>query len=212
MNSLQQLYIKANWFEGKHPDFENRIIESLKKVDIGENFTPAEGSIFKAFELTKFKDIKVVILGQDPYPKKGVAIGLAFAVSENTKMPSSLKNIFEVAKINSETADKSLVGWGKQGVLLLNTALTTKVGQRKAHVSQWKPFIEAVIDCLKTRIGIKFFLWGGEAQRQISGSKNMVLCCSHPSPLSWKRTSTSFEKCTHFSETLNIIDWQKTKQ
>ncbi len=82
----------------------------MEKVDIGKSFTPTEENIFKAFKITKFKDIKVVILGQDPYPQRGVATGLAFAVSVNTKIPASLKNIFKVAGINSETADKSLTG------------------------------------------------------------------------------------------------------
>jgi uracil-DNA glycosylase len=208
MNKLQELFKQTNWFEGKETPLESEILSSLRNIDIGSDFTPEEGNIFKAFQLTKYKDIKVVILGQDPYYTKGAATGLAFAVPKGNKIQPSLKNIFSVAKIDPN-ADTSLTGWAKQGVFLLNTALTTRIGMPNAHSARWKEFTKAILECLELRKDIRYLLWVGNAQKMIVRRDENVLRCSHPSPLGWSKTESPFAKSCHF-EGIKEINWKKT--
>lgn len=193
--------------------------EKEQKVQI------APKNIFKALELVKPEDVKVVILGQDPYPTAGNANGLAFAVNEGVNRPQSLRNIFkEIASdLNiQEPEDNTLLGWAEQGVLLLNTVLTVRIGEPFSHRNRgWEQFTDRILKKLSEQNeGIVFILWGGPAQskRSIINTKtkpHKVLLAAHPSPLSAYR---GFFGCKHFSKTNELltemkrepIDWSKT--
>ncbi len=168
---------------------------------------PSRENVFRAFEACPFEHVKVVILGQDPYPTKGHAHGLCFSIEEDVKpFPKSLVNIFK--EIESDLnqpipANGSLVRWAKQGVLLLNTVLTVKEGQAGSHMNKgWEQFTDAVIQILSDqKEDIVYLLWGSKAQekgKNIDSVKNCVLTSVHPSPLSSYR---GFFGCKHFSKT-----------
>ena len=181
--------------------------------------------IFRALSLVSPDKVKVVILGQDPYPTAGNANGLAFAVNEGVARPQSLKNIFKEISADlsiTEPEDNTLVGWAEQGVLLLNTVLTVKVGEPFSHRNKgWEDFTDKIIKHLGKRDqGIVFILWGNPAQqkRLLIDSKNKphkVLLAAHPSPLSAYR---GFFGCKHFSKANELlkemghetIDWSQT--
>lgn len=146
---------------------------------------------FRAFELVKPKDVKVVILGQDPYPTRGHANGLAFSVNAHVKrLPKSLENIYrEYSSDLSYPTPRNgdLSSWARNGVLLLNTALTTEEGKRGAHVEQWRPFTTQLIKWLSRLPGRRvFILWGAKAQEygELIGKSNVRIESAHPSPLS----------------------------
>lgn len=188
---------------------------------------PPEKDIFNAFTYCDLADIKVVIIGQDPYHGVGKdnqpqAHGLAFSVNPNIKVPPSLANIYKelVADIDGFEIPEhgNLVEWAKQGVLLLNTVLTVKQGQAHAHAKLgWEKFTDAIIDEINQKnTGCCFLLWGSHAQkkgRNINLNKHCVLTSVHPSPLSAYR---GFFGCGHFSKANawlaknnnNIINWQ----
>lgn len=182
---------------------------------------PNEDEVFRAFELTPLSDVRVVILGQDPYPTPGHAHGLAFSADESVRpLPKSLLNIYK--EIHSDLGlsmpqDANLVRWSQQGVLLLNTILTVRSGHAKSHEGKgWEQFTDAAISLLNEQDQpIVFLLWGKPAQTKISQLNNphhLVLCAPHPSPLSAYR---GFFGCGHFGQTndwlqkrgLNPIDW-----
>ena len=166
---------------------------------------PPEPSIFAALNLTPFDAVKLVILGQDPYHGAGQAMGLSFSVPEGTKTPPSLRNMIkEIEADIGSTALTSgdLTGWAKQGVLLLNTALTVEDGKAGSHSKLgWTRFTDRAIAALSDgREGLCFFLWGGHAQKKaglIDADKHLVLAGPHPSPLSAYR---GFFGCKHFSK------------
>ena len=153
---------------------------------------PPGGLIFNAFNLCPFKDVKVVIIGQDPYHEEGQAYGLSFSVTEGTRFPPSLENIFR--EVSSDTGapvpqSGDLTRWVRQGVLLLNATLTVRAHQAGSHQNKgWETFTDAAIRALATRReGIVYMLWGSFAQRKgalIDRSRNLVLMSAHPSPLS----------------------------
>lgn len=168
---------------------------------------PARENLFCAFEVCPYEQVKVVILGQDPYPTKGHAHGLCFSVEEAVKpFPKSLVNIFKEIESDLKQpipANGSLVRWSKQGVLLLNTVLTVKEGQAGSHMNKgWELFTDAVIQILSDqKEDIVYLLWGTKAQekgKNIDSLKNCVLTSVHPSPLSSYR---GFFGCKHFSKT-----------
>jgi uracil-DNA glycosylase len=153
---------------------------------------PPKNMIFNAFNLFDVKDLKVCIIGMDPYIKKGEAMGLSFSVPQGTKCPPSLRNIFkelthEYSVIRTNT---DLTDWASQGVLLLNTALTTLESKTGYHVTIWKKFVEEVLDYItKNCNNIVYILWGSHAQQfqsMIDSEQNLILTHSHPSPLSRK--------------------------
>ena len=166
---------------------------------------PSPEKILKAFEKTNFNDLKIVILGQDPYHGIKQANGLSFAVEKEMKTPPSLKNIFiEVFEDTKEKpkASKNLEFWAKQGILLLNSSLTVNQGLANSHDKiGWHLFTNKVLEEISNhKKNIVFFLWGKNAQEKrkfINHSKHLILSASHPSPLSVYK---GFKGCKHFSK------------
>lgn len=150
--------------------------------------TPSPTQIMRAFQ-QPIDSIKVLLLGQDPYPTQSVACGLAFAVSPGSKHPQSLKNLMKELETDIPTATNSgeLSRWSEQGVMLLNSALTTKVGEPGAHAKIWKPFTEAVITALDSKQLVCLSL--GEHAKKLSQAITFgqVIQATHPSPLSASR-------------------------
>ena len=153
---------------------------------------PPARLVFNAFDTTPFDQVKVVILGQDPYHGPGQAHGLCFSVADGVDYPPSLRNIFQ--EIAAETGKPipetgNLTRWARQGVFLLNTCLTVRAGQANSHSGHgWETFTDAVISILgRRREGLVFMLWGAPAGRRaslIDGRRHLVLSSAHPSPLS----------------------------
>ena len=183
----------------------------------GKTIFPASEKRFNAFLLTELKDIKVVILGQDPYHGEGQAHGLSFSVQEGTKLPPSLRNIYkELAddldwKTTPDNGD--LTHWAKQGVLLLNTVLTVEKSAAGSHAKKgWEQFTDNVIEHINQETdGVVFLLWGSYAikkSKMIDPSKHHILTAVHPSPLSAYR---GFFGCKHFSKTNKLLIEQGNK-
>lgn len=182
---------------------------------------PHPSRVFRAFELVKPDDVRVVILGQDPYYTPGVADGLAFSTLPENPIPPSLQNIFkEIAnEYGRPTAiDPELTRWAKQGVLLLNASLSVRGGQANSHQDYgWHQFTDAVIHALsETQEHIVFLLWGAFAGRKaalIDQSKHLVLTSAHPSPLSAHKGffgNGHFTRANEFLRKQNRgeIDWR----
>jgi len=158
----------------------------------GKRIYPPGNEIFRAFELTPFDDVKVVILGQDPYHGPGQAHGLSFSVAAGVQPPPSLRNIYRELEADlgiSHPGHGNLEGWARQGVLLLNSCLTVQEGQAGSHQGKgWELFTDEVIRCLNDdRQNLVFILWGRKAQdkgTEIDRSRHCVLSSVHPSPLS----------------------------
>jgi uracil-DNA glycosylase len=156
---------------------------------------PSEEDLFSAFRLTPYDEVKVLLLGQDPYHGPGQAHGLAFSVQPGVKPPPSLVNIFKELQSDvgaPKPKDGSLVPWAKQGVLLLNAVLTVREGLANAHEGHgWETFTDAVIQKVSDkRERVVFLLWGSYAQKKealIDTSRHTILKAPHPSPLSAKR-------------------------
>lgn len=190
--------------------------------DAGLTTCPRNADIFNAFNHTPFEQVKVVILGQDPYHGNGQAHGLSFSVQPDVAIPPSLKNIFkelvdEFAGFTLPTSG-DLTQWADQGVLLLNATLTVRAHEAGSHQKQgWEIFTDYVITTLSAqRKGIVFLLWGKFAQQKealIDSAKHFVLKAAHPSPFS---AYNGFFGCNHFKITneilekqgLTAIDWQ----
>lgn len=166
---------------------------------------PPMNDIFNAFKLCAYEDVKVVILGQDPYYGDGQAHGLAFSVKKGVDVPPSLKNIYKELADDVgfvPPAHGCLEGWAKQGVFLLNTALTVRKGQPLSHRGKgWEVFTDHVISLLSAREKpMVFLLWGSNARSKkalIDRTKHLVLEAPHPSPLS---AFAGFFGCRHFSQ------------
>lgn len=168
---------------------------------------PKGDQIFRALNTCPLKNVKVVILGQDPYPTLGHAHGLCFSVEENVKpFPKSLVNIFKEIESDLGQAfpeNGSLVRWAEQGVLLLNAVLTVEEGMPESHARKgWEQLTDAIISALNNNSEhVVYLLWGSKAQEkasQVDSSKNLILKTVHPSPLSAYR---GFLGCKHFSKT-----------
>jgi uracil-DNA glycosylase len=216
--------IAPSWNEKLMTEFEKPYFQSLIKFVKEEYQThtvyPPGKEIFKAFDCADFDQVKVVIIGQDPYHGPGQANGLCFSVHENMAMPPSLKNIFkeihnDLGKPIPKNGD--LERWARQGVLLLNATLTVRASTPGSHQNKgWETFTDAVIKLISDRKeNIVFLLWGAYAQKKgdlIDRSKHLVLMSAHPSPFSADR---GFFGCKHFSKTneylrskgLKEIDW-----
>lgn len=158
---------------------------------------PARANIFRALELCAPEDVRVVILGQDPYHEPGQAHGLAFSVPDMCKMPGSLNHIFQEISFEFQTEPlpgNNLERWARQGVLLLNAILTVEAGKAASHEEfGWQLFTDAIIACLSERYeNIVFMLWGRSAISKkaiIDVEKHKVYTSTHPSGLSWGKTS-----------------------
>jgi len=170
---------------------------------------------FRALELTPLNQVRVVILGQDPYHGHGQAHGLAFSVPTGVKIPPSLRNIFkEIAQESGNTAtakrsDGCLDAWAKQGVLLLNTCLTVESGKPASHAKLgWEVLTDAIIRTVASHNqNVVFLLWGAHAQSKqkileddlFKPREHLILCANHPSPLSATRSPLPFMGCKHFT-------------
>jgi len=193
------------------------IINFLKQERLKKIIYPDQKDVFNAFILTNFNDIKVVILGQDPYFSKNQAHGLSFSVPKSCFIPPSLKNIYK--ELNSDFKKNHvfnhgcLENWSSQGVFLLNTILTVESGKPKSHAHiGWNIFTDKVISMINLyRNSIIFLLWGNDAQKKcnlIDINNHYILKASHPSPLSaWR----GFFGCKHFSLTNKILIKNKNK-
>lgn len=192
--------INSNWKTFLKDEFEKDyfkdLAEFVKKDYKTHTCFPPGSEIFKAFELCEFHDVKVIILGQDPYHGVGQAHGLAFSVPKGVAVPPSLKNIYR--ELNQELPDYkipshgNLQHWATQGVLLLNATLTVRSGEAGSHQKKgWERFTDAVIQKLsEEKNNLVFLLWGGFARKKaklIDTEKHYVLTSGHPSPLSANR-------------------------
>lgn len=188
--------INSSWEVKLKDEFEKpyflRLIEFVKDEYAHHRCFPPGNLIFNAFNTTPFEDVKVVLLGQDPYHEYGQAHGLCFSVNDGVAFPPSLNNIFKEISTDIGVAvpvSGNLTRWAKQGVLLLNATLTVREHEAGSHQHKgWEEFTDAVIKKISDDgEGIVFILWGGYAQSKkklIDGSKHLVLSSAHPSPLS----------------------------
>lgn len=170
------------------------LMRSLEKKYEEEIIYPKKEDVFKAFRLTPYDEVKVVILGQDPYHGKNQAEGLAFSVERGQRIPPSLLNIYKELEsdLNIARPDHgSLTAWAKEGVLLLNTVLTVKKGEANSHKkSGWETFTDEVIRALGRRADpVVFILWGNHAKEKIRliPGHHKIITSAHPSPLSARR-------------------------
>lgn len=217
--------IEQSWKDALADEFGKPYFESLvrflhKEKSEGKRIFPPGSQIFKAFDLTPVAQVKVVILGQDPYHGPGQAHGLSFSVPEGVPAPPSLKNIFK--EIESDMGVRmsgypNLEKWALQGVLLLNAVLTVRCGDAASHSRiGWEQFTDAVIRYISDNCdGVVFMLWGNFARGKrelIDASRHCVLEAAHPSPLA----RGAFFGCRHFSKAnawltahgKDPIDWQ----
>ena len=178
-------------------DFENILIKLLQEAKEGKRFTPQLKLVFKAFEECPEKDLKVIIIGQDPYPHMNVADGIAFSCSRTGKPQPSLKFIFEeiertVYQEWPTHQDPDLSRWAKQGVLLINTALTCELDKVGSHYDIWNDFIMYLLDMLNlTNSGLIFVLLGAKAQEleAVLGPNHYILKASHPASAAYTKTT-----------------------
>lgn len=191
--------------------FQDTLTYVAQRRNEGVVVYPPEDKVFDAFEITEFADVKVVILGQDPYHGPNQAHGLCFSVLPGIKTPPSLVNIYKELATDidgfSIPQHGFLEPWAKQGVLLLNTVLTVEQGQAHSHKHLgWEKYTDKVVEVLNEHgEGIIFLLWGSHAQKKgkaIDESKHHVLKAPHPSPLSAHR---GFLGCRHFSAVNSIL-------
>ncbi len=217
--------IEEQWKSELIEIFQEASFHKLKDFLVKERsehtIYPPSNMIFNAFEFAPFSEVKVVILGQDPYHGPNQAHGLCFSVPNGVKPPPSLVNIFKEISRDfgySIPSTGNLEKWARQGVLLLNATLTVRANEAGSHQGKgWEEFTDAVIQKISSKsAGVVFMLWGNYAQAKaklIDSSKHLVLKTVHPSPLSAHR---GFIGCGHFSKTnqylLSLdkkpIDWQ----
>lgn len=217
--------IANDWLEPLKPEFSKQYYRDLYQKVVEEYKThlifPPSDDIFNAFALTPLKEVKVVIIGQDPYHNVGQAHGLCFSVRPDVEIPPSLVNIYK--ELHDDLGcyvpnNGYLVKWAKQGVLLLNTVLTVRAHQANSHRGMgWEQFTDAAIRILNEEDRpIVFILWGAPAQtkkKMLNNPRHLILEAPHPSPLSAYRGffgSRPFSKTNTFLEEngLKPIDWQ----
>lgn len=220
--------IENSWREVLSNEFQKDYFKNLKQflieeINAGKTIYPHPKNIFAAFNTTTFHNVRVVILGQDPYHGPKQAHGLCFSVPEDQKkIPPSLKNIYkEIYKndMSSLPSSGNLEHWTKEGVFLLNATLTVEAGQAGSHQNKgWEEFTDSVIKKIsEEREGVIFLLWGAYAQKKaniIDTKKHKILTAPHPSPLSAHR---GFFGCDHFEKVNTIlqkrgerpIEWMK---
>ena len=206
--------------ENEHQqDYFLETLDYVKKQRAsGVNVFPPEHQVFSAFEYTPFDEVKVVIIGQDPYHGYGQAHGLCFSVMSGTKFPPSLVNIYKELQTDIEgftpPTHGNLETWAEQGVLLLNTVLTVEEGKAHSHKSLgWERYTDKIIALINSHLhGVVFVLWGAHAQKKgksIDKAKHHVLSGPHPSPLSAYR---GFFGCRHFSAINELLNQQGKEQ
>lgn len=202
--------ITKEWDQLLKEEFSSKEYKELReflKVEYStKTIYPSMYDIFNSMKYTSFEDLKVVLLGQDPYHNEGQAMGLSFSVPDGEKIPPSLVNMYK--ELQAETGIKpkntgNLIGWAKQGVLLLNTVLTVRAHQANSHKGMgWEFFTDAIIEKIsKHKEHVVFLLWGSNARSKkalIDKDKHLILECAHPSPLS---AYNGFFGCGHFVKT-----------
>lgn len=199
--------------EKELPYFQSALNFVKQQRAAGKIIYPAHGDIFNAMKYTPFADVKVVILGQDPYHGPNQAHGLCFSVKPGVPPPPSLQNVFKEIKDDLGIPIPNhgcLEKWAKQGVLLLNSILTVEAGKPLSHANiGWEQFTDKVIKVINDqKEGVVFLLWGSPAQRKgqiIDPNKHYILKAPHPSPLSSHR---GFFGCHHFSKTNELLQKQ----
>ncbi len=212
--AIAEVKIESSWKEALAGEFSSGYFASLKQFLVEERkqhvVYPPGSAIFAAFNHTPFSEVKVVIVGQDPYHGAGQANGLCFSVSPGIKVPPSLQNIFKEIASDLRAGmptQGDLSAWARQGVLLLNATLTVRAASPASHQGKgWEQFTDQVIRLLsEKREGLIFLLWGRPAQlkeKLIDTGKHFVLKAAHPSPLS---AYNGFFGCRHFSQTNKIL-------
>lgn len=217
--------LDPSWMKHLSSEFEKEYMVQLKsflksQATQKKVVYPADSEYFAAFNLTPLQNVKVVIVGQDPYHGPGQAHGLSFSVQRGVRIPPSLKNIFKELKLDlniEAPKNGDLTLWAEQGVLLLNSVLTVEDGLAASHQKKgWEQFTDRVIHLLnEERENIVYILWGASAQKKASfvdRKKNLVLESVHPSPLSSHRGffgSKPFSKANKYlvAQGLEPIDW-----
>lgn len=217
MTNQMSIAIHDSWKNVLEKEFEQayfqQLTERVRQAYIHQkgSIFPKGSQIFRAFDLCPFDQLKVVILGQDPYPTRGHAHGLCFSVEPDVRpFPKSLLNIFKEIHGDlgiSMPENGNLARWAEQGVLLLNSSLTVEEGMPDSHKGfGWEKFTDAVIQTINgEKTGIVFILWGAKAiskEAFIDHSKHLILKSVHPSPLSAHR---GFFGCKHFSKTNEFL-------
>lgn len=210
-NNMRDIKIELSWKNALADIFQKpyfiQLIEHIKaEKTLGKLIYPSGPNIFKAFSLTPFDKVKVIILGQDPYHNEGQAMGLSFSVPEGVKLPPSLVNIFKELQKDIGLpipTTGNLTPWAMQGVLLLNAVLTVRAHEPASHAKiGWTDFTNDIISLLSLKkSGLVFILWGNFAQEKIKlidSTKHKILKAAHPSPFS---AHNGFFGCKHFSAT-----------
>jgi len=214
---FENIDIDHTWKKVLNSQFESEYFIALRnilneEIESGKTTYPQESLIFNAFKLTPFDEVKVVIIGQDPYHNPGQAMGLSFSVPREIRVPPSLKNVYK--EIAQDTGDQipehgDLTGWARQGVFLLNAMLTVEEKRPGSHKKiGWQKFTDSVISTISDKKeGVIFMLWGRYAQGKkplIDIRKHTVLEAAHPSPMA----RNAFSGCKHFSTCNNILRLQ----
>lgn len=204
------VHLNNDWDQLLQEEFQKQYYQKLREFLKQEYKTkriyPSMHDIFHALKLTSYEDVKVVLLGQDPYHGPGQAHGLCFSVPNGVKKPPSLENIFKELSQDlgiPTPIHGNLEAWAKRGVLLLNTVLTVREGEANSHQGKgWELFTDSIIDLLNKRERpMVFLLWGANAKAKtklITNPNHMILTAAHPSPLS---AYNGFYGCGHFHKT-----------
>ncbi|BFM20305.1 uracil-DNA glycosylase [Gilvimarinus japonicus] len=210
MSEARNIQLESGWLAELGDEFDQPYMRQLKtflkaEKQAGKVIYPPSGEMFNAFNSTPFAQVKVVILGQDPYHGPGQAHGLSFSVPSGVRIPPSLQNIFKEIERDlgiPRPNHGNLQAWAEQGVLLLNATLSVEQANAGSHQKRgWEQFTDHAIEALnRDREGLVFLLWGSYAQKKgrlIDTNKHLVLKSVHPSPLSAHR---GFLGCGHFSQ------------
>jgi len=227
---MGEVKLHQSWLEPLHGEFASPYMQALRQFLVaekqaGKRIFPKGNEWFRALDLTPLEEVRVVILGQDPYHGEGQAHGLCFSVQPGVRTPPSLVNIYKEMETDlgiPPARHGFLEHWAKQGVLLLNAVLTVQMGMAASHQGRgWEKFTDAVIRLINARTEpVVFMLWGSYAQKKAAfvdsvdkGGRHLVLKAAHPSPLS---AYSGFFGCGHFSKANAFlkahgqkpIDWQ----
>jgi len=221
----EEIRLHPSWLERIGSEFQQPYMADLKRFlleerERGKQIYPRGSEWFRALDLTPIEQVRVVILGQDPYHGPGQAHGLCFSVRGGVRPPPSLVNIYKELETDLGIKPRRhgfLEHWAKQGVLLLNSVLTVEMGQAASHRERgWERFTDAIVREVNAKTApVVFMLWGSYAQKKaafVDTSRHLVLKAAHPSPLS---AHSGFFGCRHFSKAnaflesrgLPVIDW-----
>ena len=207
---MKNINLTGNWKEALADELNNPYMQSLweflaNEKKSGKIIFPKEDNYFRALELTPLENVRVVILGQDPYHGEGQAHGLSFSVPPGIKIPPSLVNIYKEQERDlgiTQPKHGFLEAWARQGVLLLNSVLSVEMSKAASHQKKgWEKFTDATIRIVNDQCShVAFMLWGAHAQKKadfVDQDKHLILKAPHPSPLSAHR---GFIGCDHFSK------------